>query len=247
MRRTVAALLLILISGLLTSAYAESPPAPATAPLPGMMPPPPQPGELPDRHTFRVSPVEQVAPGLYRVGDIMINKKEQTVSFPAEVNMDKGLLEYVLVRTGGKTHESLLRTRVEPYNLQVACLLLGIEGTSTPLAFQGAPETPKGDPVALSIHLPTGTPIKPEQWMVKTVDGANRDLTDLRWVFTGSIVSGGRFAAQAEGSIIAVFHDPAAMVDNASAGGESDKIWFVKEGTVPPVGTPVTLVIRAIK
>ncbi|MSM38630.1 MAG: hypothetical protein GJT30_03270 [Geobacter sp.] len=246
MTKTVAALLLALIFGLSTLLYAESPPQVA-APPPGMMPPPPLPGELPDRHTFRVSPVEQVAPGLYRVGDILIDKKERTVSFPAEVNMDKGLLEYVLVRTGGKTHESLLRTRIEPYNLQVACLLLGIEGTATPLAFQGAPETPKGDPVALSIHLPTGAPIKPEQWMVRTVDGVNRDLSDLRWVFTGSVVTSGRFAAQAEGSIIAVFHDPVAMVDNASAGGESDKIWFVKEGTVPPVGTPITLVIRAIK
>jgi len=246
MTKTVARLLLVLIFGLSTPLYAESPPV-AVPPPPGMMPPPPQPGELPDRHTFRVSPVEQVAPGLYRVGDIVIDKKERTVSFPAEVNMDKGLLEYVLVRTGGKTHESLLRTRVEPYNLQVACLLLGIEGTTTPLAFQGAPETPKGDTVALSIHLPTGVPIKPEQWMVRTVDGVNRDLSDLRWVFTGSVVTSGRFAAQAEGSIISVFHDPAAMIDNASAGGESDKIWFVKEGAVPPVGTPVTLVIKAIK
>jgi hypothetical protein len=49
--------------------------------------------------------------------------------------------------------------------------------------------------------------------------------------------------AQAEGSIIAIYHDPSALFDNASPGGESDRVWFVKEDAVPPVGTPVTLTI----
>lgn len=249
MKNPLISLLLVTIIGSSTLLYAETPlpEQPAVLPPPGMMQPPPIPAELPDRHTLRVSPVEQVSPGLYRVGDILINKKERTVSFPAEVNMDKGLLEYVLVRTGGKTHESLLRTRIEPYNLQVACLLLGIEGTSVPLAYQGAPETPKGDPVALILNLQTGAPSRPEQWMVKTVDGTSHDLQNMSWVFTGSLVSNGRFAAQAEGSIIAVYHDPAAMIDNASPGGESDEIWFVNEKSVPPVGTPVTITIKSLK
>ena len=248
--KTVATFLLVVVFGLPVFASAEtSPPAQAVqTPPPGMMPPPPPPpGEQLDRHTFRVSPVEQVSPGEYRVGDILISKTEKTVSFPAEVNMDKGLLEYVLVRNGGKTHESLLRTKIEPYNLQVACLLLGIEGTSAPLAFQGSPEIPKGDKVALSIRLKDGSTVTPEKWMNQTVGGTNRDISNLQWVFTGSVVSNGRFAAQVDGSMIAVFHDPAAIIDNASPGGESDKIWFVKEGAAPPVGTPVTLVIKALK
>jgi hypothetical protein len=50
-----------------------------------------------------------------------------------------------------------------------------------------------------------------------------------------------------EGSIIAIYHDPAALIDNASEGGESDKVWFVREGASPPVGTPVTVTIKRKK
>lgn len=242
--KALSILLLIVSLGLSTSLHAQSnsPPQPVVPP-PDMPSPPAQP-EATDRHTPGISPVEQVSPGIYRVGDIMINKTDRSVSFPAEVNMDKGLLEYVLVRSGGKTHESLLRTRIEPYNLQVACLLLGLEPTKTPLAFQGSPETPKGAHVSISITLKDGKAVSPETWIVKTVNGKNENVTDLSLVYTGSFISAGQFIAQLDGSIVAVFHDPAAMFDNASAGGESDKIWFVNEKAVPPVGTPVTLTIQ---
>lgn len=243
--KAIPLLLVILLLVLSTTLHAQ-PTQPAVLPPPDM-PVPPAPPDAADRHTMKISSVEPVSPGIYRVGEIIINKTEKSVSFPAEVNMDKGLLEYVLVRTGGKTHESLLRTRIEPYNIQVACLLLGLEPTKTPLAFQGSPETPKGTDVAVSITLKDGKVISPESWMTKIVNGKNESIPELSWVYTGSVIFGGRFAAQLDGSIIAVFHDPAAMIDNASTGGESDKIWFVNEKTVPPVGTPVTVSIKVAR
>jgi hypothetical protein len=215
------------------------------------MPPPPIPVEMLDRHTFRVSPPEMVSPGVYRIGEITVNKTEKSISFPAEINMDKGLLEYLLVRNAGKTHESLFRTKIEPYNLQIASLLVDLAGTDNPLAFQGAPEAPKGDAVSITVSMTDKdgkiSELKPEKWITKVVDGKHSDIEPLRWIFTGSIVRGGRFGAQVSGSIIALYHDPVAMVDNASAGGESDKIWFVNEKTVPVVGTPVTITIKAVK
>ncbi|MFA7060976.1 MAG: YdjY domain-containing protein [Pedobacter sp.] len=214
-------------------------------------PPPPIPAEMLDRHTFRISPPERIAPGQYRLGEISINKADKTISFPAIVNMDKGLLEYLLVRTGGKTHESLLRTSIEPYNLQVACLLLGMEGTNKPLAFQGSPDTPKGDPAEITLQFEgkdgKKLTVKPESWVSLVINEKKENVPPVHWVFSGSVVNNGYFAAQVSGSIIAVFHDPDAMIDNASPGGESDKIWFVNENTVPPVGTPVTITIKAVK
>ena len=218
---------------------------------PPLTPPPPISAEMLDRHTFRVSPPEKIAPGQYRIGGININKTDKTLSFPAFINMEKGLLEYLLVRNAGKTHESLLRTAVEPYNLQVASLLLGLEGTAVPLTFQGSPEIPKGDPVEITIQFDgkdsKKVTVKPEEWIIQVVDGVKKDIPPVRWVFSGSVVHNGRFAAQVDGSIISVFHDPVAMIDNTSPGGESDKIWFVKEGVVPAVGTPVTVIIKSLK
>jgi hypothetical protein len=195
--------------------------------------------------------IEKVSPGIFRIGEVLINKKERSVSFPAEVNMDQGLLEYLLVRVGGKTHESLLRTKVEPYQLQVAFLLLGYEGTSQPLVGQGDPRTPTGDAVEITVTR-TDTSGKPEPvdytgWMCKILDNKRVNISGFEWVYTGSKVHDGRFIAQMEGSFIALYHDPAALVDNASQGGESDKIWFVREGATPPVGTPVTLTIKRKK
>lgn len=208
--------------------------------------PPPIPGQAESR-TSSVPPVERVAPGRYQLGQIQIDKTDRTVSFPAELNMDQGLLEYLLVRSGGKTHESLLRTRTEPYHLQLACLLLGLEGSKAPLTLQGAPELPTGDQVEISLRLADGRTVSSEQWMMHSIEGARREVPKVSWVFTGSRINNGNFAAQAEGSIIAVYHDPAAMIDNASPGGETDKIWYVREGATPPVGTPVTVVIKAVK
>lgn len=214
-------------------------------------PPPPVSADMLDRHTFRVSPPELVSPGVYRIGDIRVNKTNKTVSFPAVVNMNKGLLEYLLVRGGGKTHESLFRTNIEPYNLQIACLLLDLAGSDKPLAFQGAPETPKGDPVVITVSMTDKegktSELHPEKWIIKAVNGKPADTELLVWIYTGSMVHKGRFAAQVDGSIIALYHDPVSMIDNASPGGESDKIWFVNEKNVPPVGTPVTITIKPIK
>jgi hypothetical protein len=252
-KRTLLSALLVLLTA--TTLIAQNaPPDPAMPvphpPMPGMSQPP-VPVELLDRHTFRISPPERVSPGVYRIGEIVVNKAEKTITFPAVVNMNKGLLEYLLVRSGGKTHESLFRTSIEPYNLQIACLLLDLFGTDKPLAFQGAPETPKGDPVSISVErvLDNGRSqiVNPKEWIVKTVDGEQLNPPDLNWIFTGSIINNGRFASQVDGSIIALYHDPVAMIGNASVGGESDKVWFVNEKTAPPVGTKVTITIMPVK
>lgn len=194
-----------------------------------------------------VNPVERISPGVYRIGKVTVNKNDRSITFPAKINMTAGLLEYVLVRRGGKTHESLLNTEAEPYDIQLACLLLDLVGTDHPLAFQGAPEIPKGDKVDVSLAIDVrGKPqvIRPERWIVRKSEQNSRDVDNLTMVFTGSVIDQGRFMAQIDGSIIALYHDPVALIDNASPGGESDKIWFVKEDSAPPVGTPVTVTIK---
>ena len=213
-------------------------------PPPG--PPPAVPSQLDAQHK---NPIKKVAPGIFRLGDIEINKKNKSLSFPVAVNMDKGLLEYLLVRTGGKTHESLFRTEVQPYDLQFAFLLLGFEGTDAPLSFQGDPAKPKGEAVTITVSYTKAdgksVMTHPEDFMVKFIDNKPAPIKKLDWVFTGSAVHNGQFMAQMDGSIVAIYHDPYALLDNASAGGETDKVWFVREGAVPPIGTAMVLTIKS--
>lgn len=211
------------------------------------VPPPPVPSlRRPGAMNPELPIFQKIGPDLFALGDVQISKRTRSVSLPAVVNMNKGLLEYLLVRTSGKTHESLFRTSVDATQLQLALLLLGVEGNDRPLSRQGDSVVPKGNPVDITVHYFRDgkmMPIKPEAWIVRKGDDKFLPVAHVQWVFTGSVVYEGRFMAQATGSMIAIYHDPVALIDNASPGGESDKIWFVNEETAPPVGTPVTLTI----
>lgn len=209
---------------------APSPPAPGT----------PAPAE-------RAPLLEKLGSGQYRLGGILVDQAQRSLTFPAQVNMDHGMLEYLLVHSRGKTHESLLRTEIEPYELQIAFLLLGFQGSSRRLARQGDPARPEGEPVRITIATAAGqgeSPFPAERWLINKFEDRVQEVSALDWVYSGSYIEEGRFLSQGTGSIASIWHDPAAMMDNASPGGESNKIWFVKQGTVPPVGTPVQVSIR---
>ena len=65
------------------------------------------------------------------MGQVRLDKNQRTVRFPAAVNQTNGAIEYLIVTSSGKTHESLLRTDAEPYHIQLAFLLLGAKGAGT--------------------------------------------------------------------------------------------------------------------
>lgn len=205
---------------------------------------------MPAEQNVAAAAIEKVATGVFRIGDIVINKNDRSITFPAQVNMDRGMLEYLIVHRKGKTHESLLNTLVEPYDLQIAFLLLGFEGSDKKLAMQGDPSIPQGDAIGILIRQKDGAQaeaIAAERWLINKFDDATRDVETMKWVYTGSVTFQGRFMSQESGSVVAIWHDPVALIDNASPGGESNRIWFVKEGTVPPVGTPVEVILVSVK
>ncbi len=214
-------------------------------------PPAPPAAAQPEKASYKIPPIEKMGNGIYKIGEVLVNKQEKSITFPAQVNMDMGMLEYLLVYRAGKTHESLLRTNVSPYNLQVAFILLGYEGAEKRLERQGSPEVPKGEPVRITVSNVAGkqTEVFPvERWLANKASESARDVSQLNWVFSGSYVNEyGGFMSQDSGSIIAIWHDPVAMIDNASPGGESNRIWFVKQGAVPSPGTAVTVTIKPAK
>ncbi len=194
-------------------------------------------------------PVKKIGQGIFRLGTIQINKRTGSITFPARVNMDHGLVEYLLVKSTGKTHESVLRTEVDPYYLNLAFLLLGFEGTTSPLAQQGASDIPTGDPVKIDLiyHNKKGSVrSSAKAWLMKKKNGTD-GIPEMKWLYTGSVVQQGKFMAQLQGSIIAVFHDPAALIDNTDPDGNNDEIWFVNQDNVPPEGTDVIVKISAIR
>lgn len=224
---------LFLVLGTDTQGQNQGPPGfvPAQHPLPAEPP-----------REISAPPLKKIGPGLFEIGGVRIIKEKGRIEFPAEVNMDKGLLEYLIVGNSGKLHESLLRTEVEPYSIHIALLMIGLEGTANPLGQQGDPRTPEGDPVSIWAQGTGKDKIRIEQWVAL---GEKRSpMKPTNYIFTGSLISNGVFMAQTEKSIAALFRDPVAIIDNPMPEGASDEIWFVNEKQMPPIGTKVTVVIQ---
>ena len=201
--------------------------------------------------------VEKIGDHTYRLGQIIIDAAEKTVSLPVEVNMREGVLEYVLVGMKGKVHESLLVTKANPMELAVALKLcrfqdgLGdlLDPMLPPEERQGpAGKAKRGSEVSLSVD-----------W--QAVDGSKGSspvhawITDIKnnkpspeglWHYTGSRIIEGHFLAESEGSFIALYLDPNALFNSALSGNDDDERWGTLTEQIPPLGTKATLTIRRL-
>lgn len=192
--------------------------------------------------------IEKLGGNRFKLGEIVIDKAHGAITFPAQVNMSEGLLEYLLVHEKGKTHESLLRTQVDPYHMQMAFLLLGYKPSEQRLQRQGDPTPPRGEALQIRISADAGkTWFETDKWLIQSLEGKKKPVPPMQWIYTGSYEDRGRFMARQSGSVVAIWHDPVALVDNATPGGENNRIWFVNAGVVPAVGTPVEISLRRAK
>lgn len=200
----------------------------------------------------------EISPGIYQIGQIRLDQAQHMATFPGKVNMVEGPLEYVLVTTEGATHESLLSTEVQPADLHFAMLLLGAKGAG--ILTPGPDEAPptqidkaylehaprlKGDSIQIAVRWTAGTGKKTtpvEDWIINTE--SKKAAARGPWIYTGSMFQGGQFRAQSEGAFAALVTYPAALINNPRKGSDNDLVWEVNKKTVPPVDTPVTIVIK---
>ena len=92
------------------------------------------------------TPLRMVEPGVFELGKVRLDQRRRSVTLPAVLDRAKGPMEYFLVTTYGKTHESVLKTQAEPYHIHLAMLLLGAEGSGD-TNFPGSPANGVPGPV----------------------------------------------------------------------------------------------------
>ena len=205
------------------------------------------------------APVLEVAPGIFQIGSARLDPRQRTVTFPAALNMNEGVIEYLIVHSSGKTHESLLRTELEPFQLQTAMLLLGAKGAQAkPLTNAPSGGPIKGTQLAAENTMPIrGEPVNFEvRWKW---DGAEKVfrleelVLDLKtkspmsrgvFTFNGSRTWEGRFIAQRDGSFVSLIIDEDALFNNPRPGREDDSNWQIIPQDLPPRGTPMQVTIR---
>ena len=193
--------------------------------------------------------IRQVAPGLFEIGNVRLDQAKRTITFPAFVNLREGPIEYVLVADYGKIHESLLRTEVSPYSIQLALLLLG----ATPAPTNATPAGQKSQDLS-------GAQIEIEiSWKVKKRTRRQRvgnfvwDRTAKarvgkgQWYFAGSQFREDGFAAQLDGSIITVIDDADAIIGSRARNRDDDDNWLARGEGLPASDAPVEVVLRLVR
>jgi hypothetical protein len=206
----------------------------------------------------KAATMQEISQGVYQIGQIRLDQTQHTATFPGKVNMTDGALEYVLVTTEGATHESLLSTEVQPSDLHFSMLLLGAKGAgiTTPAPdeapptqinkeyLQHAPKL-KGDSIQISVKWKAadGEKTAPvEDWILNTE--TKKPAPRGPWIYTGSMFREGHFLAQVEGAFAALVTYPAALINNPRKGSDNDLVWEVNTKAVPPVDTPVEIIIK---
>lgn len=202
-----------------------------------------------------------ISPGVYRLGSVTLDKAARQVRFPAAVNQTTGPVEYLLVGSQGKVHESVLRTDVEPMQVHTAMLLLGIESlfdktaAAKPLPPPAAIDAdylataplPAGAPVTLLVRwrVAAGGPeVKRRAESLIDDGGAKGPMSDGFWLYNGSMVVEGRFQAAAEKSFAAVITDPTALINNPRPGHADETLWTAATDRLPPAGSAVEFIIQ---
>ena len=192
------------------------------------------------------SEVVKLRENLYRIGQVTVDMNKREASINGWVNMNDGLIEYLACSPGGKLHESVLVLEVKPTVLQVALILIGLEAKSD-FQDQETPPLPKGAPVEIWVEWNQEGETKRVRAEDMVFDTRkNKSMEHTYWVFTGSIIHEGRFLAEMEKSLIATYHDGAAIINNPLPEGADDTVYSVNQKLVPKRGTPITLTIRAI-
>lgn len=174
--------------------------------------------------------VRPAGPGIFEIGLARVDAFKREISFPAEVHMRQGQVEYLVVSAIGKLHESVLKTRAEPFHIHTAALLL-----------IGADETNHPPDVAIEVEI-EGEATPAAGLIRNTETSAPMNQPILR--YQGSRTSEGVFLAQRDGSIVALIEDPDALVDNPGPDRKKDEIWEPFTAKLPPVGQPVRITLK---
>jgi len=178
---------------------------------------------------------------LLSIGEVTIDPRARTLTFPAHVNLRSGAIEYLLVHETGKVHESLFKTHVAPQQIHLAALLLSEKNTNTP------PAKPRLPPPAITITWkdPATGREKSAPAPQLILDKKNRrPLGQTKWAYRGSRLIDGVFLAQRDGSIIAVMEDRDALIDQDTPDASDDENWEPVTDSMPPLATPVHIQIR---
>lgn len=184
--------------------------------------------------------LQRIAPNIFQLGSVQLDKEKRTVQFPATVNMTNGLVEYFLVTGTGKLHESVLKTETAPAQIHLAMLFLGAH-----VATNVSGTNISGDKFTVEVSWKNSDLEKRIRAEDLILDSKTKSpMSKNGWIYNGSKVIDGTFIAQRDGSIVSIISDSLALANSLQSDRDNDEIWFVNTNTIPPLNEMVKVTFK---
>lgn len=200
-------------------------------------------------------PIERIDDQHIKVGGILVDRLHKRVEIPSKVNLTKGILEYYMVASRGKLHESVLEMLAEPSHLHLALILAGFEPTRLG---KKDPKTNRKEVLfagsMLRVYLRWYAPeLQREQWLPASewLFDRSQDAppSTVTYVFKGSQFFKGKYIADLDRSVIGLIDDGSTVLHPTVDIGnpyQGDSLGYeVYTNAIPTKGTAVTVVIQA--
>ncbi len=190
--------------------------------------------------------------GKFDFGGVTIDRLTNTLSLNALCNQRSGLIEYALVHEGGKIHESLFRTKIPPRWIHACLLLVRVKpfrGLFEDSFVEGDRKTgsfPEHEILVSVTWENNGTEISRPLSSLIYNQISDRTLDSQPFVFTGSRTIEGVYLAERDGSILAVYHDPVAIINSLDRDSHSDDSWVARPSMMPPIESKVRLSMQIL-
>jgi hypothetical protein len=185
---------------------------------------------------------------------VRIDLEARQVVLDATVCMQEGPLELLVCRAGTKEYESALATEAQGAHLHAAMLAMKLT-PGLPAQWSGADDNarflpPRGPELEIKLRW------KDKNGNIQEADAGSwlktsgrKAATPRKWVFVGSkILPNNRYWADVDGEIISVSNFQSAVIDVPFESTKDNTAleFAAKKEAIPPVGTPVEVVITPL-
>jgi len=199
------------------------------------------------------SSIVELNDSLVKINEIIINRNSRTVTFPARIKMTKGLIEVLLCKPQGKTHESLFVTDISHIELQTALLLLGLMPFNNSVNNVSTLKTNHSrefhaDSLMIFVEWKDSLGCHNENAEYFVWNKIREEsLPPSSWLFQGLPIIDDKIQTSAYFSMIVTYDDPFAVLVLNSPDKNDDRLFYVNEKMPLTSGMEVQIILETYK